>query len=33
MIAVLDSNAMIGLARGECLSLVRTLFQQERQLG
>ena len=28
MIAVLDSNAVIGLAKGECLELVRALFQQ-----
>lgn len=28
MIAVLDSNAVIGLAKGECLELIRALFQQ-----
>lgn len=28
MIAVLDSNAVIGLAKGECLELIRVLFQQ-----
>jgi hypothetical protein len=28
MIAVLDSNAVIGLAKGECLELLRALFKQ-----
>jgi hypothetical protein len=28
MIAVLGSNVVIGLARGECLALIRALFQQ-----
>jgi hypothetical protein len=28
MIAVLDSNAVIGLAKGECLELICALFQQ-----
>ena len=28
MIAVLDSNVAIGLAKGECLGLIRALFQR-----